>query len=167
MTVGAHRSLAERGGVAVGLVTVSDSRTAESDVNGRWLAEAVAAAGHVVADARLVRDDPAAIDGAIDGALRSGSRIVVVNGGTGIGRRDNTADVLLRRFDKVLPGFGELFRQLSYADVGSAAMLSRAAAGTIGGAVVFALPGSPEAVRLAWERLIAPEIAHLVWELDR
>lgn len=153
--------------MGIGLVTVSDSRTDETDVNGRWLADAVAAAGHTVAAARLVRDDPPAIEAALDAVLAAGSRVVVVNGGTGIARRDNSADVVARRFEKALPGFGELFRQLSFAAVGSAAMLSRAAAGTVGSAVVFALPGSPQAVQLAWERLIAPEIAHLVWELDR
>ena len=174
MTAAAHRDAARRTGadgssaaIAIGLVTVSDSRTAATDVNGRWLAEAVRSAGHVVGAAVLVRDDPAAIDQALDGCLAAGCRVVVVNGGTGISRRDTTADVVLRRFDKVMPGFGELFRMLSWESVGAAATLSRAAAGTVGDAVVYALPGSPDAVRLAFERLISPEIEHVVWEMGR
>jgi len=168
VSAAAHRAAAgSAGAVAIGLVTVSDSRTSESDVNGRWLSEAVQAAGHRVAAAFLVRDDPAAIDDALSGCLAADCRIVVLNGGTGISRRDNTADVVLRRFEKVLPGFGELFRMLSWESVGSAASLSRAAAGTVGPAAVYALPGSPDAVRLAWERLIAPEIGHMVWEMTR
>lgn len=148
-------------------MTISDSRTVETDVNGRFLADAAAAAGHRIARTDLVPDDPAAIDAAITACLSAGCRAIVLNGGTGVSRRDHTADLVLERFDKVLPGFGELFRMLSWDAIGAAAMLSRAAAGTIGNAVVFALPGSPKAVELAWDRLIAPEIAHLVWELDR
>lgn len=171
MTAAAHRSLsaghADGAPIAIGLLTVSDSRTAGSDVNGPWLKAAVAAAGHAVGAMAIVPDDPSQIDTALSGMVAAGCRVLVVNGGTGIGRRDNTADVVLRRFDKVLPGFGEAFRTLSWPSIGSAAMLSRAVAGTVGDAIVFAVPGSPEAVRLAWDRLIAPEIAHLVWEMDR
>ena len=94
-------------------------------------------------------------------------RIVVVNGGTGISRRDTTYDTLAGMLEKTLPGFGELFRMLSWEQVGSAAMLSRATAGTFRGAVVISTPGSPKAVRLAWEKLIEPELHHLAWELTR
>lgn len=167
MSSEAHRAAADGRIVALGLVTVSDSRTAATDENGRWLAGAVAAAGHRIARSDLVPDDSAAIDSALTACLADGCQVIIVNGGTGIGRRDNTADVVIGRFDKVLPGFGELFRMLSWEAIGAAAMLSRAAAGTIGDAVVFAVPGSPKAVELAWDRLIAPEIAHLAWELVR
>ena len=152
--------------VAVGLVTVSDSRTLESDANGAYLREAVSAAGHRVAGYRLVPDEPAGVLAAVD-ELIGDSDAIVLNGGTGLAARDRTYDALAGRMDRTLPGFGELFRMLSWEQVGSAAMLSRAVAGTIGGVIVFSVPGSPAAVRLAWERLIAPELKHVVRELRR
>ena len=100
-------------------------------------------------------------------ALTADARIVVVNGGTGVSRRDTTYDTLAAMLEKTLPGFGELFRMLSYEQVGSAAMLSRATAGTYRGSVVVSVPGSPKAVALAWEKLIEPELAHLAWEVGR
>ncbi|HYJ78179.1 MAG TPA: molybdenum cofactor biosynthesis protein B [Longimicrobiaceae bacterium] len=161
-----HRLAQEHGPVAVGVVTVSDSRTAETDGNGAWLREAIARAGHVECGYRLVRDEPDSVAAALDEMVEGGARVVVFNGGTGIAPRDTTYDVLERRLEKPLPGFGELFRMLSWEQVGAAAMLSRATAGVYRGRVVFSLPGSPAAVRLAWERLIAPELTHLAWLVE-
>ena len=99
--------------------------------------------------------------------LVAGAQVVVVNGGTGVSRRDTTYDTLAAMLEKTLPGFGELFRMLSWEQVGSAAMLSRATAGTYRGAVLVSVPGSPKAVALAWEKLLEPELAHLAWEVGR
>jgi molybdenum cofactor biosynthesis protein B len=161
-----RRAAAELGPIAVGVVTVSDSRTSDDDTNGKWLHERIPAAGAVVSGYRVVRDEPDEVREAVD-ALVADARIVVVNGGTGVSRRDTTYDTLAGMLEKTLPGFGELFRMLSGEQVGSAAMLSRATAGTYRGAVVVSVPGSPKAVALAWEKLIEPELAHLAWVVGR
>jgi molybdenum cofactor biosynthesis protein B len=162
-----HRELAaERGPVPVAVVTVSDSRTPDTDTNGAFLREALAAAGHRLSGYRVIPDEPEAVAAALE-EMVEGARVVLFNGGTGISPRDTTYDVLAGRLEKVLPGFGELFRMLSWEQVGSAAMLSRATAGTYRGRVVVSMPGSPAAVRLAWEKLIAPELQHLAWEVAR
>jgi molybdenum cofactor biosynthesis protein B len=163
----AHRAAAaSEGPIPIGVVTVSDSRTPETDTNGNWLRERIEAAGNVVSGYRIVRDEPDEVRAAVD-ALVADARVVVVNGGTGISSRDTTYDTLASMLEKTLPGFGELFRMLSFDQVGAAAMLSRATAGTYRGAVVVSTPGSPKAVQLAWERLLEPELAHLAWELNR
>jgi molybdopterin adenylyltransferase len=161
-----HQAAARRGPVRLALVTVSDSRRPETDVNGDFLRAAAETAGHTVAFNRLVPDDPALVLAALDEAAEL-VQVVIFNGGTGISRRDSTYDALAGRLEKTLPGFGELFRMLSWDQVGAAAMLSRAVAGTYRGCVVFSTPGSPAAVRLAWDRLIAPELEHVAWELTR
>ncbi len=167
MGTDAHRAAAaELGPIAVGVITVSDTRTPDDDTNGHWLHERIAAAGAVVSGYRVVRDEPDEVRAAVD-ELVADARIVVVNGGTGVSRRDTTYDTLAGMLEKTLPGFGELFRMLSYEQVGSAAMLSRATAGTYRGAVVVSVPGSPKAVALAWEKLIERELAHLAWEVGR
>jgi molybdenum cofactor biosynthesis protein B len=163
----AHRAAAAaEGPIPIGVVTVSDSRTPETDTNGIWLRERIEAGGNVVSGYRIVRDEPDEVRAAVD-ALVEDARVVVVNGGTGISSRDTTYDTLASMLEKTLPGFGELFRMLSFDQVGAAAMLSRATAGTYRGAVVVSTPGSPKAVQLAWERLLEPELAHLAWELGR
>ena len=167
MGTDAHRAAAEeRGPVAVGVITVSDSRTRETDTNGAWLQERITEAGAVVSGYHVVRDEPDEIRAAVDDLVR-GAQVVVVNGGTGVSKRDTTYDTLARLLEKTLPGFGELFRMLSWEQVGSAAMLSRATAGTYRGAVLVSVPGSPKAVALAWEKLLEPELAHLAWEVGR
>jgi len=164
----AHRSAAAGGGpVPVAIVTVSDSRTPDTDVNGNYLRRAVAAAGHRVVDYRLLPDEPDRVAAVLDELAAGDARVILFNGGTGISRRDTTFDVLNHRLEKVLPGFGELFRMLSWQQVGAAAMLSRATAGVYRGVVVFSTPGSPKAVELAWENLIAPELTHVAWEVWR
>ena len=163
-----HRRLAsERGPVTIALVTVSDTRTSDNDENGGFLRARVEAHGNSVVLQEIVPDDPDRVLAALQAGIDAGARVVIFNGGTGISRRDNTYDALAGRMEKTLPGFGELFRMLSFEQVGAAAMLSRATAGIVGGAVVVSVPGSPAAVRLAWERLIEPELAHLAWELAR
>ena len=163
-----HRLAAERGPIPVAVVTVSDSRTPESDVNGSYLRESIERAGHRVVAYHLVPDDPERVADVLDGLIGShGARVILLNGGTGISHRDNTHDVVSARLDKTLPGFGELFRMLSYEQVGGAAMLSRATAGVYRGRVVVSTPGSPAAVRLAWEKLLASELQHLAWEVAR
>jgi len=153
--------------VACYLVTCSDSRAQGDDKSGRELREGLLRAGHSVVGQVIVRDDTDAIRGALHAAELSGARAVLFTGGTGLTRRDHTVDTLRPLLDRELPGFGELFRMLSFEAVGSAAWLSRALAGTHGELLVFLLPGSPDAARLALERLILPELGHAVRELSR
>src|SRR5690606_30066325 len=160
-----RRAAGRPAGVAI--VTVSDTRTLETDENGRYLRHGVEAAGHAVLGYRSVRDDPEAIAEGLDAMVSTGARVILFTGGTGISARDNAFDVLAGRLVKTMPGFGELFRMLSWEQVGAAAMLSRVAAGVYRGTVVVCMPGSPAAVRLAWEKLIEPELEHLAWELTR
>jgi molybdopterin adenylyltransferase len=153
--------------VKIALITVSDTRTEETDVNVRWLRGEIEAAGHEVVAYRLIRDEPEQVAAVLEELAGGEARILLWNGGTGIAPRDTTYDVLSRKLEKTLPGFGELFRMLSYEVVGPAAMLSRATAGVYRGKLVISTPGSPNAVQLAWNKLIAPEIEHLAWEVIR
>jgi len=153
--------------VRAAIVTASDTRTRESDASGSVLAEGLAAAGIEVIDRRIAHDDVPALVHAIRAGIGLGADAVLVTGGTGISPRDVTPEALAALGAKVLPGFGELFRALSFVDVGPAAMLSRATAGIIGRTVVFALPGSPGACRLALARLIVPELPHLVAQMRK
>jgi molybdenum cofactor biosynthesis protein B len=163
-----HALAAERGPVTVAIITVSDTRTPDTDVNGAYLREAIEGAGHRVAAYHVVPDEPSRVAVLLDELLRGGAaRVVLLNGGTGISRRDNSYEVVEERLDKEIPGFGELFRMLSYEQVGAAAMLSRAVAGVAEGVILISVPGSPAAVKLAWERLVAPELEHLAWEVWR
>lgn len=147
------------------VLTISDTRTLASDTSGDAISSALEAAGHVVAGRRIVPDDPDDVQRAVRGAADVDA--VITTGGTGIAARDGTYEALSALFDKTIDGFGELFRFLSYEQVGSAAMMSRAVAGTMGRTAVFALPGAEHAVRLAMEKLILPEIGHVVRELRR
>ena len=147
------------------VVTVSDTRTLETDTGGGLCVEMLEAAGHRVIDRSIVPDEPEAILGALERALGlEGSRAVVLTGGTGVAPRDVTPDTVEPRLTRIIPGFGELFRMLSYQDIGSAALLSRALAGIAHGRVVFVLPGSRGAVQLAMQKLIVPELGHLAAE---
>jgi molybdenum cofactor biosynthesis protein B len=162
-----RRQAAGQGSVALAIVTVSDTRTPETDVSGKLIRELVETAGHTIAGYRIVPDEPDQVAAVLEEMAGSEARLIIFNGGTGISQRDRTYDVISRALEKTLPGFGELFRMLSYQEVGAAAMLSRATAGVYRGKVVFSTPGSPNAVRLAVEKLILPEIQHLAWELVR
>ncbi len=163
-----HREQAGNRPVTLAIVTVSDTRTPETDVNKTYLEARLAELGHTVAAYRLIRDEPDQVLAVLK-ELAADKRVQVIlfNGGTGIARRDTTYDVLSRQLEKTLVGFGELFRMLSYAEVGAAAMLSRATAGVYRDTLVFSMPGSPNAVQVAMEKLILPELSHLAWELTR
>jgi molybdenum cofactor biosynthesis protein B len=163
-----HRAKATgQGEIRLAIVTVSDTRTPETDTSGQLIRELVEGAGHRVVNYRIVRDEPDEVRAALDDFCGGEARLVIFNGGTGISRRDRTFDVISKTLEKTLPGFGEIFRMLSYQEVGAAAMLSRATAGVYRDTVVFSTPGSPNAVRTAVEKLILPEIQHLAWELIR
>lgn len=154
--------------VACFVLTVSDTRTLETETSGRAIAELLTAAGHEVVSREVVKDDPADVAQIVRGEIARGrARAIITTGGTGISKRDSTYEAVTALFHKQLDGFGELFRMLSYQEVGSAAMLSRATAGVASGCVIFMLPGSEAAVRLATTRLIIPELGHIVRELSR
>lgn len=148
-------------------VTISDSRTRENDTGGDIIEQLLGEAGHELVHRELVRDEPDEIAACVERARAAGAAVLVTTGGTGIARRDSTFDAIDALLEKRLPGFGELFRALSFPEIGAAAMLSRATAGTVGELLVFCLPGSPHAVRLGLERLIIPDLAHLAWETVR
>lgn len=170
MTNPSHRAHKEKGKVSLGcgVVTASDTRTDETDTSGQLIRQLLEEAGHTAVAHHIVPDDPARIRPVVS-QLLADERIaaVVINGGTGVARRDLTFDAVEAMLEKTLPGFGELFRYLSYEEIGSAAILSRATAGTVGDKVVFSIPGSRGAVRLAMERLILPEMGHIVTELRK
>ncbi len=161
-----HRKEGPRS-VRVFVVTASDTRGEAEDTSGAYLRQAAAQAGHAVVGYRIVKDEPDAIRGAVAEAGAAGAQAVIVNGGTGIAARDRTYEAVAGLLEKRLDGFGELFRMLSWKEIGSAAMLSRAVAGVWQGRILFSVPGSTAAVRLAWEKLIAPELSHVVRELQK
>lgn len=163
-----HKTQAKKmGSIALAVVTVSDTRTPEKDVNAHFLQAEIAALGHRVVAYQIVPDEPERVTAVLHQLTQSEAQIILFNGGTGIAPRDTTFDALDGLLEKRLPGFGELFRMLSWEEVGAAAMLSRATAGVFCNRVIISTPGSPNAVRLAWEKLIAPELAHLAWEVVR
>jgi molybdenum cofactor biosynthesis protein B len=151
--------------VRCAVITVSDTRTLENDRGGQMLAESLAAAGHTITRREIVPDDPnrirAIIEELSDAAVLDA---ILITGGTGIAARDQTFETVSAMLTKTLPGYGELFRMLSYEDIGPAAMLSRTIGGVVGQVVLLTMPGSPAAVRLALDKLILPELAHVVYE---
>ena len=149
------------------IITISDTRTPETDTSGAAIRAALSGQGHEIARYVVVKDEPAQIGALVRELADAGCQVVLTNGGTGVARRDSTFEAIDGMLDKRLPGFGELFRMLSYQEIGPAAMLSRATAGLIGGTLIFCMPGSTGAVRLAMERLILPELPHLIWETIR
>ena len=154
--------------VACFVLTVSDTRTPDTDTSGRAIRELLAAAGHRVAAHAIVRDDPEQVRGHVLARCRdAATQVIITTGGTGITSRDGTYEAVDSLLEKRLNGFGELFRVLSFQEIGSAAMMSRATAGTVQGRVIFALPGSENAVRLAMTRLIIPELAHVVQQVSK
>jgi molybdopterin adenylyltransferase len=154
--------------VTCAVLTVSDTRTPETDTSGAAIVALLEQAGHLVVDKGIVRDEPTAVRAWIQEQVASReARILITTGGTGITARDGTFEVASALIEKPLPGFGELFRMLSYQEIGAAAMLSRACAGRVGGVLLVCLPGSEHAVRLAMTKLIVPELGHLVREVSR
>ena len=159
-----HRQSA-RAAVPTLVVTVSDTRTLETDSGGALAAEMLAGAGHPLVRREIVKDEAAAIADVVRrGLAEDGVGALLLTGGTGVAPRDVTPDAVEPLLERVIPGFGEIFRALSYEEIGSAALLSRALAGIAAGRVVFVLPGSRGAVRLGLEKLVLPELGHLAAE---
>jgi molybdenum cofactor biosynthesis protein B len=150
------------------VLTISDSKTPETDTSGALIRELLGTAGHHVTGHAIVKDDPEQVAAVIrSGCAAPSVEAFILTGGTGITSRDSTYEAIEALLDKRLAGFGELFRMLSYQDIGAAAMLSRAQGGVVQGRVLFSLPGSPNACRLALEKLIIPELPHLIREVKR
>jgi len=162
-----HKAAAP-GRVRVFVLTVSDTRTDDTDTAGRAIIELLLAAGHQVAGKAIEPDEPARVAELVRQQTAIGDvDAIITTGGTGLTSRDSTFEAIDGLLHKRLPGFGELFRMLSYHDIGAAAMLSRACAGTIGRIVVISLPGSESAVRLAMSKLVVPELGHLVQQANK
>jgi molybdenum cofactor biosynthesis protein B len=162
-----HRAEAP-GVVGCAILTVSDTRTMETDSSGALIIEYLTAEGHDIRDYAIVKDEPDQIRSTIDKWANDPEiDCILSNGGTGIAKRDTTYDVISSLIEKRLDGFGEIFRQLSFQEIGAAAILSRAVAGTYNGTLIIAMPGSTNAVRLAMERIVAPELGHLIYELNK
>ena len=162
-----HKAHAPRS-VGCFVLTVSDTKTPQTDTSGSLIRERLAKAGHQVVGSAIVRDEPAEVVRVVGEACADPRvQVVILTGGTGITSRDSTFEAVEGLLDKRLPGFGELFRMLSYQEVGAAAMLSRAQMGVHRRRIVVSLPGSPNACRLALERLLLPELGHLVREVSR
>lgn len=167
MGVDEHRTKAPTS-VRVAIVTVSDTRTEADDFSGKAIAEILTGAGHKVLRKTIVKDDVREIQRVLRELFETPEvEAIVMNGGTGISKKDVTLEAVEQFQEKVLPGFGELFRALSYQEIGPAAQLSRATAFVAEGKVVFCIPGSEKASRLAASRLIAPELGHILWEARR
>jgi molybdopterin adenylyltransferase len=154
--------------VAVAVLTISDTRTPDDDRSGQLIKQQLTWRGHDLREYAIVKDDATEIEAILHAWIgRDDIRAIVTNGGTGIARRDTTYEVVARMLEKELTGFGELFRMLSYPEIGAAAMLSRAIAGVASHTAIFCLPGSSNAVRLGMEKLIAPELPHVVYEMTK
>ncbi|MDH4228548.1 MAG: MogA/MoaB family molybdenum cofactor biosynthesis protein [Nitrospirota bacterium] len=164
----AHKQHKEQAKEPVGawVVTCSDTRTEDTDESGALVRSLLEKDGHTVTGYSLVKDEPATIRQTLaTAAADAATRVVLINGGTGISPRDSTYEVVASMLDKRIDGFGELFRHLSFLEIGSAAMMSRAVAGVAGRVVIVAMPGSRAAVRLAMEELVLPELRHMAWLL--
>jgi molybdenum cofactor biosynthesis protein B len=150
------------------VITCSDTRTPDTDTSGQLIQRLLKEQGHTVAAYHLVKDEPAKIKAKIKAAVTNKKiQAIIINGGTGISRRDSTFEAVDAMLEKRLDGFGEVFRYLTYQEIGSPAIMSRATAGIIKGRALFSTPGSENAVRLAMEKLILPELGHLVKELTK
>jgi len=162
-----HRKEAPRT-VNVAVLTISDTRSRDDDRSGELIRQNLLWRGHEVRAYEIVPDDPAQITETLQGWIGDDSiEAIITNGGTGIAGRDNTFDAISGLLEKRLDGFGELFRMLSFAEIGAAAMLSRATAGVANGTAIFSTPGSSNAVKLAMEKLIGPELGHVVHEITK
>lgn len=162
-----HKSAAP---VSIGcaIITCSDTRTPETDISGQLIRKLLEGQGHRVIEYQVVKDEPYQIQLQVAlGTVNPAVQAIIVNGGTGIARRDSTFEAVDAMLEKRLDGFGQLFRVLSYQEIGSAAIMTRATAGTNNGRVVFSIPGSEHAVRLAMEKLILPELGHMIQQLTK
>lgn len=162
-----HRATAPRS-IGCFVLTISDSKTEATDTSGELIRELLTGAGHTVVGHAIVRDEPTQVTGLIrKGCADAGVEAFILTGGTGVTSRDSTYEAVEVLLDKRLSGFGELFRMLSYQEIGAAAMMSRAQGGVVQGRALFSLPGSPNACRLALEKLILPELGHVLREVRR
>lgn len=153
--------------VRCAVLTFSNSRTEESDDSGKLIKDMLVESGHTIVEYRVIKDDLRAIRKAVQELIASDVQAIITNGGTGITKKDVTIEAISELLDKKLDGFGELFRSLSYQHIGSAAMMSRAIAGTANGKVVICMPGSVDAVALGMKKLVIPELGHMIWEANR
>lgn len=154
--------------VRCAVLTISDSRSKEDDRSGELVRQNLSWRGHEVVAYEIVPDDTARITGLMRGWIEGTEvQAIITNGGTGIAGRDNTYEAIVSLLDKQLTGFGEIFRVLSFQEIGAAAMLSRAVAGVVNGTAIFSVPGSSNAVKLAMEKLIGPELGHVVHEITK
>lgn len=166
-TVHEHKAHAPRS-IGCMIITCSDTRTADTDNSGQLIQKLLKDQGHTVVGYHLVKDDPAQIQLWIARTVTNEAvQALIINGGTGVSRRDTTFEAVDAMLEKRLPGFGELFRLLTYQEIGSPAIMSRATAGVIKGRVLFSVPGSENAVRMAMEKLILPELGHVVQQLAK
>ncbi|MBL8038778.1 MAG: molybdenum cofactor biosynthesis protein MoaB [Nitrospira sp.] len=166
-TVHEHKAYAPRS-IGCMIITCSDTRTADTDNSGQLIQKLLKDQGHTVVGYHLVKDDPAQIQLWIARTVTNEAvQALIINGGTGVSRRDTTFEAVDAMLEKRLPGFGELFRLLTYQEIGSPAIMSRATAGVIKGRVLFSVPGSENAVRMAMEKLILPELGHVVQQLAK
>jgi len=162
-----HRATAPRS-IGCWVLTVSDTKTPDTDTSGQLIKKLLTDAGHQIVGSSIVRDEPKDVQRVIREACANDEvRAVLVTGGTGVTSRDSTYEAIEAMLDKRLPGFGELFRMLSYQEIGAAAMMSRAQLGVHARRIVVSMPGSPNACRLALEKLVIPELSHLVREVSR
>jgi molybdenum cofactor biosynthesis protein B len=163
-----HQKAAEEITVGFAVLTLSDTRTRDTDTSGRLIRETLTAQRHQLVAEEIIRDEPVELNRVLDAWLND-ARIdaIITNGGTGLSRRDQTIDAIESRLERTIPGFGELFRMLSYKEIGAAAMLSRATAGVAMGKLIVALPGSTNAVRLALDELVSGQLRHIVRELRK
>ena len=167
MSVAEHHALSPTH-VSCFVLSMSDTRTGSEDTSAQAIVDLLEAAGHTVVGRALLKDEPVQVKALVHGEIeRRRARVIITTGGTGIAKRDSTYEALVGLFDKTIVGFGELFRMLSFQEIGPAAMLSRATAGVAGGCAIFVLPGSEHAVRLAMTRLILPELGHVARELTK
>ena len=162
-----HKDKAPRR-VACAVITVSDSRNESSDTSGRIIINLLRENLHEITDYRIFKDEPEEIKAYLEEILnRKDVQAVILNGGTGISKRDRTYEVVESFIEKKIDGFGEIFRYLSFREIGSPAIMSRAVAGVCKGKIIISIPGSENAVKLAMERIILPELGHMVWEANR
>lgn len=163
-----HQQASAKLSVGFAVITLSDTRTTETDSSGKLIREKLAADGHRLIAHRLIRDEPTELNSILDDwLLDTQIDVIITNGGTGLSQRDHTIDVIESQFERLIPGFGELFRMLSYREIGAAALLSRSTAGIARGKLLVALPGSTNAVRLALDELLVRQIRHIVRELRK
>ncbi len=163
-----HQQAAQTLTIGFAVLTLSDTRTRDTDTSGLLIRERLIGQGHTLIADQIIRDEPTELNAVLDNWIND-ERIdaIITNGGTGLSRRDQTIDVIESRIERLIPGFGELFRMLSFKEIGAAAMLSRAIAGMTRKTLIVSLPGSNAAVRLAMDELLIPQIRHIVREVRK